>query len=66
MLFRSGLKMHTQEATLATKSALGHQGLITGAKAMAVSAWRLANTPALLNAARNDLAWWRDSVIVRQ
>ena len=43
-----GLVLHTVEATEATKSEIGHDGMIIGAKAMALMAWRLAAAPALL------------------
>jgi metal-dependent amidase/aminoacylase/carboxypeptidase family protein len=51
-----GLVLHTKEATIATRSPAAHRGLVIGAKAMALTAWRLANSPALLEQARKDLA----------
>jgi len=50
-----GLVLHTVEATEATKSEIGHDGMIIGAKAMALMAWRLAAAPALLDTAKQEL-----------
>ncbi len=50
-----GLVLHTVEATEATKSETAHQGMITGAKAMALLAWRLSTLPGLLQQAKREL-----------
>ncbi|MDP2857742.1 MAG: amidohydrolase [Bacillota bacterium] len=50
-----GLVLHTVEATEATKSKTAHQGMIVGAKAMALMAWRLARQPDLLERAKQEL-----------
>lgn len=51
-----GLKMHTQEATEATRSPAAHRGLNIGAKCLALLAWRLMTRPELLARAKEDLA----------
>jgi len=50
-----GLVLHTREATEATCSAQAHTAMLIGAKAMALTAWRMANSPELVAAARADL-----------
>jgi metal-dependent amidase/aminoacylase/carboxypeptidase family protein len=50
-----GLVLHTVEATEATNSETAHQGMIVGAKAMALMAWRLARQPDLLEQAKQEL-----------
>ena len=50
-----GLVLHTREATEATCSAQAHTAMLIGAKAMALTAWRMANSPELIDAARQDL-----------
>lgn len=51
-----GLVLHTMEAAEATRSPAAHRGLVIGAKCMALTAWRLAASPALVADARRDLA----------
>jgi amidohydrolase len=51
-----GLVLHTAEATEAMKSETAHHGMIIGAKAMAVMAWRLATHPDLLQRAKQELS----------
>ena len=51
-----GLVLHTAEAAAATRSPAAHRGLLIGAKAMALSAWRLANSPELLSQAWSALS----------
>lgn len=50
-----GLVLHTKEATVATCSPEGHHGMLIGAKAMALTAWRLANSPELVAEAWDEL-----------
>ena len=51
-----GLRLHTAEAAEATRSEAAHKGLIIAAKSLALTAWRLANDPRLLDKADQDLA----------
>jgi metal-dependent amidase/aminoacylase/carboxypeptidase family protein len=51
-----GLVLHTKEATEACRSATAHRGMLIGAKAMALTAWRLGRAPELLERAKADLA----------
>lgn len=55
MIGPPGLVLHTKEATEATKSPQGHAAMLIGAKAMALTAWRLANAPRLAARAWADL-----------
>lgn len=50
-----GLVLHTKEATAATCSPEGHRGMLIGAKAMALTAWRLAHSPDLVTEAWEGL-----------
>lgn len=56
MIGPPGLVLHTKEATAAARSPAGHAGMIIGAKAMALAAWRLMHDPATVAAARRELA----------
>jgi amidohydrolase len=50
-----GLKLHTVEATAATRSDVAHDAVITGAKALALVAWRMANNKDLVREAQLEL-----------
>lgn len=50
-----GLVLHTVEAAQATNSAQAHEGMLIGAKAMALTAWRMANDASLIEQAWTEL-----------
>jgi amidohydrolase len=49
------MSLHTKEAADAACSEAGHAGMLVGAKALALAAWRLMQDPELLVRARADL-----------
>jgi len=55
-----GLVLHTREATEAACSAQAHQAMIIGAKAMALTAWRLGQDPEVAREAQAELRAWQD------